>query len=547
MKKEILVWLFVSLSTLAAAQDFVKHEIIVMLQPDFTFLDLEQDLAVLKEVLVNQYESIDKAEKIELKEVLSNQMKIALLEVSDRMEVVGILPKIRQLSSIKAAQLNYIAQYRQDPNDDNYEKQWYLRRIQASDAWNTTTGGTTINGDTIAVFVIDEGFDVFHEDLEANIWINKAETPNNGIDDDNNGFVDDVRGWNLSDTSGTHALAEHGTRVAGIIGGVGNNNIGISGVNWNVKLIPFSIALNQLTAANILKGYDYALALKNRYSQSDGADGAFIVATNFSGGFVNRFPEDMPIFCEIYNTLGIAGILNVTAAPNGVNYDVQTRGDVPTLCSSPYLITVTGIDSSDIRSGSFGNSSVDLAAPAQGIFTTEPLDNYGDFRPGTSFAAPQVAGAIALLYSFDNLKFGNDLAENQLQALDFIKAAIFEGVDKIDTLSQATVTGGVLNLSNSLTVLEEFYQGWNSYFDIERVYPNPVDNQLIIEYNTPEVETLDLLLFNASGQIFLNQKIEVVELGFRRFTIDVSSYPAGVYFMMLKNTVQTKVIRILVY
>lgn len=240
-----MIWGLVYVSFFALAQDFVEQEIIVMLHPDYTFIDLKRDLGLLEKSLENQYENIGKFDGIVLNEILSNQMKVALLIIPNNTSTINILPKIRQLNSVKTAQLNYIAQYRQDPNDENYNKQWYLRRIQASDAWNTTTGGITINGDTIVVFVIDEGFDILHEDLEENIWINKAETPNNAIDDDLNGYVDDVKGWNLSDTSGLHIPTEHGTRVAGIIGGVGNNNIGISGINWNVKLIPFSIALNQ--------------------------------------------------------------------------------------------------------------------------------------------------------------------------------------------------------------------------------------------------------------------------------------------------------------
>lgn len=547
MKKILMIWGLVYVSFFALAQDFVEQEIIVMLHPDYTFIDLKRDLGLLEKSLENQYENIGKFDGIVLNEILSNQMKVALLIIPNNTSTINILPKIRQLNSVKTAQLNYIAQYRQDPNDENYNKQWYLRRIQASDAWNTTTGGITINGDTIVVFVIDEGFDILHEDLEANIWINKAETPNNAIDDDLNGYVDDVRGWNLSDTSGLHIPTEHGTRVAGIIGGVGNNNIGISGINWNVKLIPFSIALNQLTAANILKGYAYALELRNRYTQSNGTDGAFIVATNFSGGFVNQFPEDMPIFCEMYDTLGAAGILNVTAAPNGVNYDVQTRGDVPTLCSSPYIITVTGIDSSDIRSGSFGSFSVDLAAPAQGIFTTEPFNNYGDFRPGTSFATPQVTGAVALLYSINNPNFGHALYDEPLQSIDLVLAAILEGVDKIDTLRTTTKTGGVLNLQKALRLLDQFYQGWNASFEITRAYPNPVDNRLTIEYKTSELATFDVSLFNTTGQLIWSQKIETVEHGFRRFDIDVSSYSPGVYFVMLKNGTETQVTKIIVY
>jgi len=544
MKYPVLIWLFVSLSLSAVAQEYKEREVVVMLEPHTDWIKFEQQLLALEATNYFQQENND---KIEVKKVISERMKIALLQLPEGLDEIEATDLLYQLSSVKYAQLNYFAEYRQNPNDEQYQEQWYLKRINASSAWNATTGGTTVNGDTITIFVIDEGFDVFHEDLEDNIWINHAEIPNNGIDDDNNGFIDDLRGWNLSNNSGTHLPAEHGTRVAGIMGGVSNNGIGIAGINWNVKIIPFSIGLNELTDANILQGYDYALDLRVRYNQSNGDDGAFIVVTNFSGGFVNQFPDDLPIFCEIYNTLGEAGILSVTSAPNGVNYDVQNRGDIPTLCSSPYLITVTGVDSFDIRTGSFGSYSVDLAAPAQGIFTTEPINNYGDFRPGTSFAAPQVAGAVALLYSINNDVFGQAMDNEPLKTSLLVRDAILNGVEKLDTLTNSTATGGILNLGNAINVLSHYYEGWNERFDLVNAYPNPVDNILTVVYQSPDVGTFDLMLFNSVGQHLLQQKVEAVEWGFRSIAIDMSIYNSGVYYLVLKNGQQTEITKIIVY
>lgn len=545
MKYSILTWLFVSLSIIVSAQEYVEQEVVVMLQSTSTWTKFEQQLLSVNNPNIFQQENNNNT--IEIKKVLSERMKIALLQLPQGFEENEAIFQLNQLSTVRFSQLNYFAEYRQNPNDVLYDKQWYLRRISASEAWNTTTGGTTINGDTIAVFVIDEGFDVLHEDLADNIWTNYAEIPNNGVDDDSNGFVDDIQGWNLSNNSEIHLPAEHGTRVAGVIGGVGNNEVGVTGINWNVKMIPFSIALNDLTDANILQGYDYALNLRLRYNQSNGTDGAFIVATNFSGGFTGKFPSDLPIFCEIYDVLGEAGILSVTSAPNGVNYDVQANGDIPTLCPSSYLITVTGIDSFDIRAGSFGSYSVDLAAPSQGIFTTEPINNYGDFRPGTSFSAPQVAGAVALLYSLDNELFGQAVINEPLRTTRLVRDAILNGVEKLDTLTRWTYTGGILNLDSSLNVLSDYYEGWNERFELVKTYPNPVDKILTVVYQSPKVDMFDLLLFNSTGQKMLSKQVEAIEWGFRSVEIDMSIYSTGLYFLVLKNGQQTEITKIIVY
>lgn len=543
MKYPVLIWLFVSLSIIASAQDFAKGELIVMLQSTSTWAKFEQQL--LSTNTTNSYQQ-ENTNPVVIKKIISERMKIALVQLPKDFDEKDAIYQLNQLSTVKYVQLNHQAKYRRTPNDERYNEQWYLRRINASEAWNTTTGGTTVNGDTITIFVIDEGFDVNHEDLEDNIWVNYAEIPNNGIDEDTNGYVDDYQGWNFSNNSGVHLPAEHGTRVAGIVGGIGNNQVGIAGINWNVKIMPYGILEQDLFLSNIIEGYNYALDMRSRYNNSNGTDGAFIVVTNFSAGFVNQFPEDLPIFCELYDVLGEEGILNVTSVPNGANTDPQTRGDVPTLCPSSYLITVTGVDSFDMRTGAFGDYSVDLAAPDRSIFSTHPIDNYGT-DAGTSFAAPQVTGAVALLYSLDNELFGQAMVNEPLRTLGLVKDAILKGVDFVDTLAESTVTGGILNIDGSLNILSEYYEGWNERFDLVKAYPNPVDNILTVVYQSPDAVVFELMLFNSIGQNILHRKVEALEWGFRSVELDMSSYNSGIYFLMLKNGQQIEITKIVVY
>ena len=232
-----------------------------------------------------------------------------------------------------------------EPDDFFFEDQWSLEIIDATMAWDQSTGGQDFNGNDVVIAILDDGYDIRHEDLESNYWMNAEEIIGDGIDNDDNGYIDDFMGVNIQSGDGIHAGVKHGTQVAGIISAVGNNGLGIAGINWNSKLIIVSGVSN---IAEVIKGMEYLYELKSRYLESNGSKGANIVVNNFSGGLKRLFPSDFPMWCETYDLLGSVGILSVGAVANE-NYNVETEGDLPTLCESDYLIMVTNTNSTDQR------------------------------------------------------------------------------------------------------------------------------------------------------------------------------------------------------
>jgi len=171
-----------------------------------------------------------------------------------------------------------------------------------------------------------------------------------------------------------------------------------------------NIVANQ-TVADVIAAYDYVLTMRKRYNESNGERGAFVVATNASLGINNGKPSDHPLWCAMYNALGEAGVLSVGATANRT-VDVDVRGDLPTTCTSNFLISVTNTNRQDELDGAaYGKKHIDLSAPGSGAFT---LNNYGDYSQfgGTSAAAPHVAGAIALLYSAPALAFMDAVHQN---------------------------------------------------------------------------------------------------------------------------------------
>ncbi|MEL7159536.1 MAG: S8 family serine peptidase, partial [Bacteroidota bacterium] len=324
--------------------------------------------------------------------------------------------------AVELVQLNHLLTYRREPNDLRYPQQWQYRNrgqingtvgadLNVEPAWDVTTGGRTANGDTIVVAILDSGTDTDHEDLVANLWRNNDEIPNNDVDDDNNGFVDDYFGYNTAaDNGDVDARSDgHGVSVTGIIGATGNNKIGVAGVNWTVELMTIkNDFLN--SEAEVLQAYSYVLESRLAYDASNGEKGAYVVATNASWGLDLGRPEDSPVWCRLYDRLGAVGILNMGAVING-NINVDVEGDLPTNCPSEYLIGVTNLNTNDekVNAAGFGATSIDLGAYGDEVFTTTQNNTYGSFS-GTSSATPHVTGAAALLYSAPCETFGQLLA-----------------------------------------------------------------------------------------------------------------------------------------
>ena len=299
--------------------------------------------------------------------------------------------------------------------------------LDAPEAWDITTGSRDV-----VIGVIDSGVDINHPDLAANIWVNPGETPNNGIDDDGNGFIDDVNGWDFHDNDNTPNDGNgHGTHVAGTIGAVGNNNSGIAGVNWEVSILPLRFLGDDGSGwtSDAVAAVNYATMLKRDF-------GINVAATNNSwgGGGYSRTLD------RAIESANDQGIMFVAAAGNqGSNND--TNPSYPTNYDAPNVISVAALNRNDNLASfsNYGTTTVDVGAPGVSIYSTLPGNSYGSFS-GTSMAAPHVTGIVGLLNA---AKPGISITE--------VTNAILGTVDTVQSLQGKTVSGGRVNAAAALT------------------------------------------------------------------------------------------------
>ena len=379
------------------------------------------------------------------KRQLSKRLNIWLFEINDNKELRE--DKMRRLNAnadVRVIQNNHtnITLRESIPDDPFFGLQWAPAIMNLPQAWEEfTTGGVTATGDTIVVAVIDGGADWTHEDL--NCWENAHEIPNNGIDDDGNGYIDDFHGWNAYNHNGYVGSNNHGTHVSGIIGAVGNNGKGVCGVNWNVKIMP--IGGSSSNESIVVEAYSYVLEMRARYNETDGEEGAFIVATNSSFGVDYGNPDDYPIWCSMYDEMGNVGILSCGAGPN-LNVNVDVVGDVPSTCPGNYLIGITNTTSQDVKNSGagYGINNIDIGAPGTSIYSTLPNNNYGNMT-GTSMATPQVAGTIALMYAALPEEMMQDCKDDPAHFSLIMKYHLLNGADHLLSLDGLVASGRRLN------------------------------------------------------------------------------------------------------
>lgn len=399
---------------------------------------------------------------------ISPPMRVHLLRFDPKIDHNALLQQVFSHPAVSAVQFNHLVQWRDtSPDDPQFDQQWqHLNTgagggtagadVSSTQAWDITTGGVTALGDTIVVCIVDDGISYTHPDLVDNLWINRSEIPGNNIDDDGNGYVDDIYGWNVANNSASVGTGSHGINVAGMAGARGNNTVGVAGVNWNVKLM--SVVNGSIGSgsnpneANVIAAYTYPLIMRQLYHQTGGEHGAFVVATNSSWGINNGNPANAPLWCAFYDTLGAYGILSAGATANA-QINVDADGDLPTGCASDYMLSVTATDNNDVRTFSaYGATTVDLGAPGESVRTTSGSNGYTT-TDGTSFASPMVAGAVALLYSAPCPSLAAIAHADPELAAQLVRQYLLDGVDVVDDLIGFTVTGGRLNLRGALDEL----------------------------------------------------------------------------------------------
>jgi subtilisin family serine protease len=374
-----------------------------------------------------------------------NVSSLQLLRLPAGSSVFGAAASLAARSDVAYAQPNFV--YHVDgaldtvPNDPLYNQQWHLNNtgqlggtpgddVDAQKAWDTSTGSSDV-----IVGVIDTGVQYTHPDLTANMWLNTAEcngTP--GVDDDGNGYVDDCHGIDtINHDSDPMDDFGHGTHVSGIIGAVGNNGVGVTGINWNVRILPCKShdSTGNGTSASIIECYGYVEAIKAR--------GENVIATNNSyGGCPEACGFDQATMDGIAGLQSVGVLFVASAGNDGANNDTTLK--YPADYFLPNVISVAATTNTDALAffSNYGVRTVAVGAPGDTVFSTWLPSTY-TYLSGTSMASPQVTGIAALLH-----------AANPTLSWFAIRNLIIAGGETRSSMTGKSISGRRMNANGSL-------------------------------------------------------------------------------------------------
>ncbi len=348
-------------------------------------------------------------------------------------DAIALLSSPALSGAVVYAEPDYIVRTCVIPNDTHFSRLWGMHNtgqtvngvtgtpdadIDGPEAWDVYTGNPNF-----VIAVIDTGMNYNHPDLAANRWENPGEIPNNGIDDDGNGFVDDFYGWNFYSNNNNPYDTGHGTHVAGTVGAVGNNGTGVVGVNWRCKLMPIKfLGSGGGTTTGAINSIQYAVLMGVKVSNNSWGGGGY----------------SSSLRSAIENSKSVGHIFVCAAGNNGSNND--NNPFYPAAYDNTNLIAVAATTSKDAKASwsNYGKNTVDLGAPGANIYSTYGSSGYA-YLDGTSMASPHVAGVVALVYG-----------KNPNSPWASVRDQVLSTVRPITALANNTVTGGVVNAAAAI-------------------------------------------------------------------------------------------------
>lgn len=353
------------------------------------------------------------------------------LETPSRENVIETIEKLKNMPNVEYAEPNYNVYEFSEPNDTFYQngKQAVLDLIGAKNLWDFD-----IDCSNVTVGVMDSGIQTNHEDLIDNMWVNTGEIAGDGIDNDGNGYIDDIYGWNCGDNNGDVSyVSNHGVHVAGIVSAVTDNSKGVASIARNAKIASLKIfnSSGKSTLSYIIAGINYAQ--KNNIN---------IINCSFGGiGWgstsVNTIKSAMVSVPDMFFVIAAGNVATSTPEANNDKvavYPSQLTKDLDN------VISVANTTSSDVLSSTshYGATSVDIAAPGTSIYSTIPTSSYGTMS-GTSMATPMVASTVAVMRA----------VKPNITAKE-IKEILCSSSDKLSSLSDKVISGGRLNVYNAV-------------------------------------------------------------------------------------------------
>ena len=354
-------------------------------------------------------------------------------ENPSRENVIDAIEKLKAMPNIEYAEPNYNVYEFSEPNDTYYQngKQAVLDLIGAKKLWDFD-----IDCSDVTVGVMDSGIQTNHEDLIDNIWVNTGEIAGDGIDNDGNGYIDDIYGWNCGDSNGDVSYVdEHGVHVAGIISAATNNSKGVASVARNAKIASIKIfnSSGKSTLSYIIEGINFAK--KNDINIINCSFGG----TGWGSSSVNTIKSAMAAVPDMFFVIAAGNTTSASEANNDkvAVYPSQLTKDLDN------VISVANTTSSDELSSTshYGAKSVDIAAPGTDIYSTIPTSSYGTMS-GTSMATPMVASAVAVMR-----------AVNPNISAKEIKETLCSSSDKLSALTGKVISGGRLNAYNAVKAI----------------------------------------------------------------------------------------------